>query len=63
MKLTIYWKKRSTPDIREKISKRFNIPHYLSVNGETPCEIKDSDLELLQETEKRGFIQIRHKPD
>ena len=28
---------------------------------ETPCNIKEEDMELLRETEKRGFIQIRNK--
>lgn len=33
----------------------------MTINGELECEIKDEDLELLKETEKRGFIQIRRK--
>lgn len=61
MKLTIHWEKISTPVIREKIRKQFDIPHYTTINGETPADIKDSDLELLKETERRGFIQIRKK--
>lgn len=34
----------------------------MTVNGETVADIKDEDMELLRETEKIGFIQIRHKP-
>nr|DAZ83188.1 MAG TPA: hypothetical protein [Caudoviricetes sp.] len=33
------------------------------MNGETPAEIREEDLELLRETERRGFIQIRNKPE
>lgn len=61
MKLTIHWEKTSTPVIREKNRKQFDIPRYTTINGETPADIKDSDLELLKETERRGFIQIRKK--
>ena len=45
----------------EKIRKKFGISSYMSVNRETPCNIKEEDMELLRETEKRGFIQIRNK--
>lgn len=62
MKLTIYWTtkgrdKRFCSDIRKK----FKIPDYMSVNGETPCEIRDDDMPLLRECEKRGFLKIRKK--
>lgn len=33
----------------------------MSVNRETEAEIKDEDMELLRECERRGFIQIRIK--
>ncbi len=60
MKLTIYW---STKDesIRARIRKRFGIPWEVTVNGETKADIRDEDMELLRETERRGFIQIRFK--
>lgn len=61
MKLTIYWKTKDAECIKH-IRKRFNIPSCTTVNGETVADIKDEDIELLRETEKRGFIQIRHKP-
>lgn len=66
MKVTIYWDTRhldpkDVPKIKKKIRDRFNIPNYTTVNGETLCEIQDEDMELLRETEKRGFIQIRNK--
>ena len=60
MNVTICWntKDRNTID---KIRKKFGIPSYMSFNRETPCNIKEEDMELLRETEKRGFIQIRNK--
>ena len=63
MKVTIYWKTKhldpkDIPRIKKKIRDKFNIPDYTT---ETPCDIKEEDMELLRETEKRGFIQIRNK--
>lgn len=60
MRLTIYW---STKDesIRALIRKRFGIPWEVTVNGETKADIRDEDMDLLRETERRGFIQIRFK--
>lgn len=60
MKITIYWVTRN-PDVIERIREKFNISPAISVNYETPCEIKDEDLPLLKETARRGFIQIRNK--
>jgi hypothetical protein len=36
----------------------------VTVNGETckPVEVKPEDLALLEETARRGYIQIRKKP-
>lgn len=66
MKVTIYWNTRHLDPkdalrIKKKIRDKFNIPDYTTVNGETPCEIRDEDMELLRETESRGYIQIRNK--
>lgn len=46
-----------------RIQERFNLPRCVTVNGETcqPVEVADEDWELLRETERRGFIQIRVK--
>ena len=60
MKITIDWVTR-LPDIIRRIREKFKIPSYISVNYETECEIRDEDMPLLHETEKRGFIQIRNK--
>ena len=61
MKVYIYFSCQ-WDDIR-KIQQRFHLPECVTVNGETcqPCEIADEDWELLRETERRGYIQIRQK--
>ena len=60
VKLTIYWVTKNREAI-SKIRERFGIPKGMTVNGETNAEIKDEDMPLLEETAKRGFIQIRYK--
>ena len=61
MKVYIYYN-CSWEDIR-RIEDRFGFPHCVTLNGETckPVEVKLEDWALLEETEKRGFIQIRRK--
>ena len=54
MKLTIYWVTKDE-SIRARIRKRFGIPWGMTVNKETKVEIRDEDMDLLRETEKRGF--------
>ena len=63
MKATIYYNCR-WEDIR-RIEERCGIPHCVTVNGETckPVDIRDEDVELLKETLRRGYIQIRIKND
>ena len=61
MKLTIYFC-QSDKEMNDKIRKRFGMPMSgMTVNGELTCDIREDDLELLKETEKRGFIKIRRK--
>lgn len=60
MKTIVYWVTKNKSTIT-RIRNKFNIPFYTSINGETTCEIKEEDLELLREVEKKGFIQIRNK--
>lgn len=62
MKLTICWTAKGRQlCFYQEICKKFGITPYMSVNHETPCEIRNEDLSLLRECEKRGFIQIRNK--
>lgn len=60
VKVTIYWATNNR-EIINKIRKRFGIPTGMSINGETKAVIRDCDIELLDETARRGFIQIRYK--
>ena len=56
MKLTIYFC-HSDKETNDKIRKRFNMPMSgMTVNGELTCDIREEDLELLKETEKRGVL-------
>ena len=63
MRCYIYYNCR-WEDIR-RIEERFGIPHCVTVNGETckPVDIWDEDGELLKETQRRGYIQIRIMDD
>ena len=62
MEVYIYY--NCTYEEIEKINKRFGFPHCVTVNGETckPVEVKPEDWALLEETARRGYIQIRRKP-
>jgi len=61
--MTYIYFKTNDWNIIHKIQQRFGLPSCVTVNGETcqPCDIKPEDMELLKETEKRGFISIRNK--
>ena len=52
-------------DIIRKIQAQFHLPECVTVNGETcqPCEVPAEQMELLRETERRGYIQIRQKQE
>jgi len=61
MRLTIYFC-HSDKETNDRIRERFGMPTIgMTVNGELECDIREDDLELLKETEKRGFIKIRKK--
>lgn len=60
MKKVVIYYDCSWEDI-DKIRARFGIKCGVTINGETcePVEIKDEDWEVLQETERRGYVKIR----
>lgn len=61
MKVYIYYK--CNWEAIHKIQQRFGFTQCVTVNGETcePVDVADEDWELLRETERRGYIQIRFK--
>ena len=62
-KVTIYWPSHLTKETVRKIRKRFGIYGGVTINGETPAEIKDKDLPDFKKTEELGYIQARaYKP-
>lgn len=61
--LTIYWPPTTSKELENRIREKFGITGGTTINGETPAIIKDEDIELLEETARRGFISLReHKP-
>ena len=61
-KVVIYWITKEREKI-DRIRKKFDLGNYVSVNGETPADISNKDMDLLVETERRGYIEIRIKED
>lgn len=61
MKVYIYY--NCGWDDVKRINERFGFKPCVTVNGETcePVEVRAEDWDLLRETERRGFIQIRMK--
>lgn len=58
--VVVYYRTGDVSVIR-KIRERFGFPKCMTVNGEWPVVVNGDDWELLKETEKRGFIDIRNK--
>ena len=58
--IVVYYRIDDLSIIR-KIQGRFRFPKCMTVNGEWPVIVNGDDWELLKETEKRGFIDIRNK--
>lgn len=64
MRLTICWtRKGRVKDCYDSIREKFGLPDYMTVNHETPCDIRPEDMELLRECERRGFLIIRLKKE
>jgi len=59
--ITIIWHTRDTESIR-LIRERFKLPTYTTVNGWTPCEIAPEDMPMFEETARRGYFSILHRP-
>jgi hypothetical protein len=58
MYVRVYFRTRNYGEIR-KIVQRFRLCPQISVNYETFGNVTSADFPLLEETVKRGFIEIR----
>ncbi len=56
--IVIKWITREMDKI-ERIRLRFGLPSYTTLNGLTPCLVKEEDMELFNETARRGYFCIR----
>lgn len=65
MAKSVYIYYNCTWDDVRRIQERFGFNTCVNVNGEScqPVEVRSEDWELLRETERRGYIQIRYKDD
>lgn len=57
--ITIYYRTSDIKTIR-KIQERFKFPKAITINGTWPVIVADEDWETLQETERRGYVNIRY---
>lgn len=55
--MVIRWNAKDS-DAIAAIRKRFDMPEYTTVNGWTPCEIKQEDKSLFEECIRRGFFSV-----
>lgn len=59
-RLVVKWNPGIEESALEAIRKRFNIPRYVTINGESPVEISEEDRPLFEETARRGFFSVLH---
>ncbi len=58
--LAIYWKTKDADTIL-RIRRRFGLTRDTTVNGETYAVVSDADMPMLEETARRGFVELRRK--
>ncbi len=61
MKVVIYWQKKSTAHHRRRIRDRIRLPEGMTINGETPADVRPEDMKELQTLEEMGYIKLRNK--
>lgn len=61
MKVVIYWQKKSTVHHRRRIRDRFRLPDGMTINCETPADVRPEDMKELQTLEEMGYIKLRNK--
>ncbi len=55
--MVIRWITRD-PGKMERIRRRFGIPAYTTLNGLSPCTVREEDMEVFRETARRGFFAV-----
>ena len=58
MRITVYYATRNHAEI-ERIRTEHGLPRWMSVNGETDCELDDKTVERLAVEIAKGNIQLR----
>lgn len=59
-KVLVYWLTKDD-DAIANIRKYFNLPIYITVNGWTPGKIEQKDMQMFEETARRGFFRFIRK--
>lgn len=62
MRITVYYATRNHAEI-ERIRTEHGLPRWMSVNGETDCELNDETIERLAVEIAKGNIKLRRKPE
>lgn len=57
MEMIVRWITRDA-DAVAAIRKRFNMPNHTTLNGLTPVDIRDEDMEVFEECAQRGFFAV-----
>ena len=57
MKVLIKWRTRDS-ELIERIRTYFGMPRYTTLNGITPADIADEQIEKLKEGERKGHYTI-----
>ena len=52
---------KSTVHHRRRIRDRFRLPDGMTINGETPADVRPEDMKELQTLEEMGYIKLRNK--
>ena len=59
-KVIVYWL-TNDDEVIAQIRKYFNLPAYTTINGWTPGKIEPKDMQMFEETSRRGFFRFLRK--
>ena len=59
MKVTIYWMCSHSDKV--KIVEKYNLPEYVSLNGETEANVTQEVCDRLKVGEQLGYLKLRNK--